>query len=531
MAIQSLADSIAGFFSTPEPGANDALVFTTFGLDEAVLTELLQRHEVSRKTRIVVFHDVMKHRHPGLLRRRFPNSATYAIVLRETADTRTCPIFHAKLWMRISPKGFVCRRLAVQSFNLTRYHLDQDGSTLESSLVWTGLALPVPRKRIFSRRRLFEIRGTKRLQDVVPFTFVVEANERTLKLTAVVRPPSVMVRDLVQTRRDPVRACAGPLPKWGAIRFLADLGRDVRAENPFKEINVYGDSRAGTALHAKLIECGSFIVAGSANLSCQALGLRVATARAGGTRGITSDNLPAPVNCEAIVLLPRPRGFALSSKLKGFPRLKGVPDTAEAGGDVDPDDDADTWLDQRRLASVGPVEAQLVLVGGKAQVHFKQRLGLARTIAIEAPNGDALRVAAARRLVLPRDEQQRHLAALLCHDRVTISGFGHTEIWRLELDLGEMWTWFQHHGRSTSPGGRTTTVSHEGGSREPRRTGFNDVRERRQRAYSSSSYTAETKAWDGWWQRYGKTDTPGSRIPDWCIDLAAKLHDLEGSDV
>ena len=29
----------------------------------------------------------------------------------------------------------------------------------------------------------------------------------------------------------------------------------------------------------------------------------------------------------------------------------------------------------------------------------------------------------------------------------------------------------------------------------------------------------------------GGSATPGSRIPDWCIDLAAKLHDLEGSDV
>ncbi len=61
----SLKNQIAAFFSGMK--SDSALLFTTFGLDEVVLAQLLMEHKVQRDKRVIVFHDVMKHRNPGFL--------------------------------------------------------------------------------------------------------------------------------------------------------------------------------------------------------------------------------------------------------------------------------------------------------------------------------------------------------------------------------------------------------------------------------------------------------------------------------
>ena len=44
---------------------DEILCFTTFTLDETVLVALLQSQKVNPKQRIVVFHDVLRHRNPA----------------------------------------------------------------------------------------------------------------------------------------------------------------------------------------------------------------------------------------------------------------------------------------------------------------------------------------------------------------------------------------------------------------------------------------------------------------------------------
>src|SRR4030042_5345416 len=118
---------------------DSALIFTTFGLDEMVLVQLLRQHKISPRRRIVVFHEIMKHRNPGFLRTHYPNSKVVSVELSRRRTDKYCPIFHSKIWGEISSSTDRCKRLAVHSINLTRFHLDNKKKTLESFHLIDGL--------------------------------------------------------------------------------------------------------------------------------------------------------------------------------------------------------------------------------------------------------------------------------------------------------------------------------------------------------------------------------------------------------
>lgn len=112
------------FFSVPSISKEEILLFTTFVLDEAVLVSLLVEHGVSEDQRIIVYHDILRHRSPGYLVAHFPNATVCSVILQSGCE-KQCPVFHSKLWARI--KGEKLKKIAVTSANLSAYHLVKAG--------------------------------------------------------------------------------------------------------------------------------------------------------------------------------------------------------------------------------------------------------------------------------------------------------------------------------------------------------------------------------------------------------------------
>jgi hypothetical protein len=468
-----------------------ALVFTTFGLDEMVLFELLRKYRIHRDTRIVVFHDVMKHRHPGYLFAHFPRSQVVSVELEGTSRKHRCPIFHSKIWMELRKAPSVhCARLAVHSFNLTRYHLDERRRTFEAFALWRDLQIALPKGPLFDPREIFARACVKhRRLDLKPATVLIDLLAR--------ETPRLEVLDEAVGRclgriGIPARGCAGPFVGLNALRFVASLGtRENLSAEPamgvLKKLDAWtGDRRDGTCLHAKVIDFGHYCGFGSANITTQAFGI-------GHRRAI---------NHEAFVLAHRPGRFRLAKMMRGFHRL--TPGDLNAGsaepvGDVDPEDD-ENWVEQRRRATRGPrwVELRLQRKVLSAEIHLLGSLDCIDTLVLRAEGQKPLRVAPARRLRFRRDKQ-RSLARLVTTGRVEVRGLQNgQEIWFRELDLGDFWPWLaRHSGRSFRVNGTPSEQESDAHGRGPK---FMDVRDARREAYEAHEVNPRVNRWHLWLQ-------------------------------
>jgi transcription elongation factor GreA-like protein len=116
---------------------DDVLLFTTFTLDEAVLVALLDKYHVHKDQRVVVFHDILRHRCPGILKSYYPNAMVYTVELTQSYSQR-CPVFHSKIWARLSNNTI--NKLVITSANLSQYHLvTREGSGTFESFQWGNI--------------------------------------------------------------------------------------------------------------------------------------------------------------------------------------------------------------------------------------------------------------------------------------------------------------------------------------------------------------------------------------------------------
>lgn len=468
-----------------------ALVFTTFGLDEAVLVELLERYAVPREARIVVFHDVLKHRCPGLLRHHFPDSRIVAVQL--TSAGRGCPVFHAKLWMHLSKRPFRCVTAAIHSANLTRFHLDERSSTLENAVVVQDVDVPlrdlVTPKRVFGGEK-----GHGRVK-VRPETVFVDLRANHPVVSTSTKPAHRLVQ--VATDGAAALACAAPFVGTQALEWL---GCDA----------AFTGERRSLKLHAKLIEYPDVVITGSVNLTSQALGLKLA----------------APINTESVVVLRRPRGSSfLKRVLKGFPRVeRGATGVIEPGeGEELGEDGEPDWAEARRRVLAAPRAVQPVLANGKVHLRLCGRASPVSELQLWSSAG----VKSAKPAKRPFGSQaaQRDLERILSSPDAELRGLRYgKEEWRCPVDLGELWPLIEPR----RPAARFQEASPEEGEGKRggagRRGGasvdwMDDVRTLRRQAVESHGGTPRSREWARWKRAYGAK----RRVPEWCSDLAERL--------
>jgi len=274
-------------------------------------------------------------------------------------------------------------------------------------------------------------------------------------------------------------------------------------------VPAYSGQRKGVALHGKLIELPNLVIAGSINLTAQAL-------------GIGSDRA---INTESVVTLRRPKSFSLARLLHGFPRVRSDALVGDGPpGDVDPGEDEPDWLEAKQLAIAGPTWARLVLAHGKGGIEVSGALGATTRIVVRSRTG--MSEAKPSRRLFGRMADQPELARILGDDEVEVIGFaGKRRLWRRQLDLGDLWSWFEHHGRQpTQDNGAADGSGALGRTKRPRT--WEDVRVLRRRAFASRRLTTEAQRWDDWWARYGGGRVQG--MPAWCIELGEQLRSLRG---
>lgn len=509
--LPTLKQQISNFFLNVNP--RSALVFTTFGLDEAAMVRLLKMHKVPTRQRIVVYHEIMKHRNPGILEHHYPNSKVVAVELSQKLRKGICPIFHSKLWMEVSKAPFRCIRMAVLSGNITRYHfdLDMESRTCESFVLWQGTEIKLPKDHLFEKSSIFEGTGMGRLR-TRPATYIIDDRIPTLMIQKKEAPVFEVVSSFMKYNAEELIACAAPFINKTPIDLLNSTRNRVKIMS--------GKKRDGTQLHAKIIEMKQHVILGSPNITKQAYGLT--------DQGI--------INHETIVLSKKPKDFSLSRLLKGFTRV----DLRDLDNlDREPFEDTDgffDWLQQKEWSVRGP-ESTLLLLNehtGRVEIRMKGKLDDIRRVTIHNYVGDRvsdplIECPPRRHLKLKKKEQQQRLVEAVLSPPVLLKGIrGKNTIWVREVNLGEFWGWIESNAifmrsfmtrmlNGSTIGLKDSTV----GS-----VSFDDVRQLRLRAYTEKKLTSRVQLWHKWLSRYSKYRTVGHGIPHWCIELGKRLRRL-----
>ncbi len=488
-------------------GPGRALVFTTFSLDEQVLVELLRKHNIPTDQRIVVFHDVMKHHAPGFLRQHYRQSLVVSVEIIGTQGARNkCPIFHSKLWLAVEKKPFRCRVLAVPSLNLRRYHLDQSAQTFETFPWWSNLSLPLDQMKWMTKNFLFHRRGLVRHKISCA---TIEVDARTGSPTRLVswRKPAIQVIRGILSGEEPI-GCAAPFASRNAISRIFQ-NAIAKGRVPF----VWMDRRSdGTCLHAKLLTTRKYLVLGSTNLTCQALGIGQF------------------LNHETVVAALRGT-LNLAKLLRGFSRIDySELNAPEEPGDWDENDKpCEPWLEHRRQALNGPRQVVLELNNGTPQICLSGSLGGATRIVITSLREGSpvpMDLKAARRLRFKSHESELQLAEHIFATPVEVRGRRNgQDVWTRELDCDSFWAVLENNAshllelrtklsqisRRRKPLARTTASS------------YGDVRDSRTIAYLDPKLGHDERDWQIWLIGLSR-DLPVQVIPAWCVNLAQRIR-------
>lgn len=515
-----LDQQVSNFFSGIDH--RSALVFTTFGLDEAAVVELLIEHKVPSEQRVVVYHEIMKHKNPGRLQFHYPNSKVISVEMVKKSRKGVCPIFHSKLWIEISKSPFQCIRLAVLSGNLTRYHLDggTETKTCESFVLWRGIQVNLPKDRLFDRRTIFGSRVPSRVR-IRPATLIIElVNENrrpTIKIQKREKTVYEIISRLMRDKAEELVACASPFVNKTPIERLGNKPRQVKI--------LSGRKRDGSRLHAKIIELTRYVLLGSPNVTRQAYGLT--------DQGI--------VNHETLVILRKPRNFSLTRDLKGFERFE-LRDLDDEDEDREPSEDTDgviDWDQQKEWSIRGPRSVRLELnkQTDRGEIIVKGNMDDITKLTIHKLIGGRdsdplLECAPRKHLALKKEEQQQRLVEAVFSPPVLIKGLKDKNIiWVRELNLGEFWGWVESNV-SFMRAFKTKFVNGSGVERKNlggNAVVFDDVRELRLRAYKEKKLTPGIQRWHKWICNYGKDRAIGGGIPNWCIKLREDMGGLKGA--
>lgn len=488
-------------------GVDEVILFTTFTLDEAVLAGLLDSQSVSRAQRIVVFHDVMRHRNPGYLKSKYCNAMVYTVDLKSNHPKR-CPVFHSKIWARIQFKsrGPELKRLVITSANLSPYHLVNrgEGGTLESYLCIDGRGIILPKETpIFNAAFLRPSesvlqRGLKRCR-VNPHSLIVDARAR-LSIKALATPLLGCLKDLGSPE-----ACAAPFVCDRAIRKHLAPATGGRS-NSFK---VFGgsDPTTGLALHAKVMVYQECMAMGSVNWTAQAMGCI-------GNK---------PINHETLLLVPRDKGILRA--LRGFPHHFLSNQMLDVPADQDPDEAVgEDWLVERSLRINAPERAMLCFERDRLFIRLEGDFGKVNTVCIRSiRNPDEQVTLKLQANILKEPREASPLASIIGKGNVELIGIARGKMaWRAELDYGDFWAVLdsQRAGSIEKPTGKIRTRS------ERDRQGQNDpdVRDMRQLVIRYPHKGRTVATFTRWLNRHGVHSMP---IPMWCQELAERLAKRE----
>lgn len=491
------------------------LFLTTFGLDEFVLERLLRETRVPRAYPIYVFHDIIRHRNPGLLRHSFPAVKTIAIRL-PIIGGHPCPVFHSKVWAVLSPQKRICR-LAIHSINLTRYHLSSSYRTLESFWLKKGIDLPLPHSPLFQKMKDFPCHARISMRAE---TWVLDVS----------RDGTVSFRCSRLSAGEKISKATGnnhsraPYPKiLAAAPFfnISALHTIFPSNSPEIHSGILQDPPMSLCLHAKIISLGSTLIAGSPNLTRQAL-------RPGAK----------PVNHETVLILNSGVRSA-AQLLKKFP----IVDGSTQGEDV-PGDDPDllgksAWDTARRLAEKGPRRLRMEWDSHKDRAWISVLGGLsgARILSIQSESTDGVSglkpislTATAKRIDIPLRKQAPLAMMIINRPPIFIEGKASKTtkpLWKRELDLGDLWTelqaWLQKYHDDASPQLPAGAEHSEQKSPSPDLP-LTDIRKVRD---SVRTHESNHLGWLRWILKFQRQDTSLNDIPPWILDLK---KDLKAND-
>lgn len=423
---RTLSAQISKFFEKSDEV--DALLFLTFSFDEMVLVKLLQTHKVAESKRVVVFHDILRHKNPGFLRHWYPNSNIVAVKLKATNGDKHCPVFHTKMWMHVKQEGLKCTKLAINSLNLSRGHFDKCWHTVESFAIWEQLDLSLPMTPFLSWEIIFKNKDCLPIV-IQPETLFIDGRSGTVR--TIRRHKESVCRVLEMIVKDKPVGCAAPFIHITAVKKLTKEYMKLRIWRQAKK-----SSKTGMHLHAKFIEYRKLLVFGSANITKQAI------------IGDTDNGEARAINHEVAVLVNKK--VELKSLLGGFKSewassLENQDNDAGCDPNFEDSNGIVDWSEQRRMAINAPSRVKLMLHNGKAEIVVIGRCKKYDRIEFRNSYNDQNQKSSVivnqKSLGNITVEQQKALAKVVLSPPVKVIGLkGYKKrVWESELDLGELW--------------------------------------------------------------------------------------------
>lgn len=478
------------FFKIPKIKENEILLFTTFTLDEAVLVSLLTEYGINKNQRIIVYHDIMRHRNPGYLFAHYPKSIVYSVILKK--GNNQCPVFHTKLWARIENKKL--QKMVITSANISAYHLvktDDKSGTFESYLEIPCANESMPNSFIFNNikhdRRLH---GHERLNNVVPETILIDTRNK-FKIGLSKNSIFYIIKGIDEK---PVM-CAAPFINGKAINGILE-------NNTKDKFKVYTgrNIKTGLALHAKLFLFEKTAVLGSANLTAQALG-----------------NAGKTINHELVLLKKhRQREF---NKFRKFGLIDLTLCKSVVPGDIL--EDIQDWNVERLKKINAPKDARLKISKQRAHIELigKWQSGniyirmehLEEFIPLKLKQKNILR---------PTNYNRRKFAKIISKGNVIIYCKKYNNvIWEIGLDYGDYWQALELRSHFNGASGNGDGTYH---LKSNQHIAQYDVRDMRQLAITEPDKGKNIAPFVRWLSTEGISV---AHIPEWCQELADKIKE------
>lgn len=487
--------------------SNDLLCFTTFTLDEVVLENLLTQNQIPKSQKIIVFHDVLRHRNHGYLVAHFPNVTIYTVIL-EKKSKKACPVFHSKLWMILKKvkNDYLIKNIVSTSINLSQYHLAkrEEGGTFESFIPIKANAKFPKNSALFKYINASNKNKQQRIH-IEPETILIDIRTNSVKI----EKTSKRVIEILKEFEHP-QFCAAPFINGEVIKkeILGDT-----LDGNFKAYSNVNDK--GHSLHAKLFLFKNTAVLGSANYTAQALGIRE----------------KKTINHEVILLkTAEDREFDAFKKFNAI-NLIDLKDEKSTDDIEDAlPDNMDDWNLLREQLIDAPNEAILIVENNAAKIELKGEYNSkTNSVKIYSKNNrhEYLKIPIKRSFIVPTSKDSKEtFAKIVIQGDVIIVGMKNTKaLWQIELNYGEYWHGlkfiFDNDYKNHGPD-ETNNTRNKGKSTTPQ-IKYTDVRKIRQKLLKNPELSNQIASFMSWLNSEKVSTMP---IPNWIQDLSKEINKI-----
>jgi hypothetical protein len=498
---------IQDFFKNVKP--NDLLCFTTFTLDEVVLENLLSIYDIPKNQKIIVFHDVLRHRNPGYLVVHYPNAIIYTVIL-EKKSNKVCPVFHSKLWMilRKVDKDYFIKNIVTTSINLSRYHLAkrEDGGTFESFIPKTTHVKFPKNSSLFKYINANNKSKHERIH-IEPETILIDIRTNSLKI----EKSAKRVVEILREFEHPL-FCAAPFIN-GKVIIDELLGEELG-----KEFIAYSNvNDKGLSLHAKLFLFKNTAVLGSANYTAQALGLRE----------------KKTINHE-VILLKKPETGEFNS-FKKFNPISLIDRKDEKSTDDMEDnlsDNLDDWNLEREKLIDAPIDAVLIIKDNLAKIELKGKFNtIINSVKIYSKSNpdDFVKLSLKTNFIIPttQDSNEKFAQIIIQGDVIIVGMKNIKALWEVALNYGEYWhgikfifdTDYVNYSNNNSK----TANTKDNENITNTQTKYADVRKIRQKILKNPELSKQIASFMTWLDHVKVSKMP---IPNWIQDLSKELNKI-----